>query len=248
MIRARHSDLTMTVYIGDCISGMRKHIDSGSIDLCVADPPFGIGFDKIGKGGSYERNRDLVTDGYVEVPREKYDAFTHDWLEQMYRCLKSTGSAYIFSGWTNLPIVAANIEKIGFTLINHIIWRYQFGVFTKRKFSTSHYHVLFIVKDESKYNFYKENENEQIEDVWVFTRHYTKDEERYPTKLPSMVVRKCLKYSSREQNIVMDPFLGSGTSLAVADEMNRNFVGFEMNQRCQPLYETIRGDIDCQIV
>lgn len=235
----------MTVYIGDCIDGMRKHTESGSVDLVVADPPFGIEFDKVGKGSSYERNSDLVIDGYVEVPREKYDAFTHDWLEQVYRCLKSTGSAYLFSGWTNLPIMSVNIEKIGFTLINHIIWRYQFSVFTKRKFTTSHYHVLFVVKDETKYRFYKEHENEYIEDVWVFMRPYTKDQERYPTKLPPFVVKKCLKYSSRENDVVMDPFLGSGTSLVVANEMRRRFVGFEMNPKCRELYKGIQGDIEC---
>ena len=235
----------MKVYIGDCITGMRGRVEGGSIDLVIADPPFGIGFDKVGKGGSYERNHDLVTDGYVEVPREKYDSFTHDWLEQVYRCLKSTGSAYLFSGWTNLPIMSANIEKIGFTLINHIIWRYQFGVFTKRKYSTSHYHVLFIVKDEKSYKFYKEHENEQIEDVWVFMRPYTKDVERYPTKLPPNVVKKCLQYSSRENDIVMDPFLGSGTTLSVSNGMNRRFVGFEMNPMCRSLYESGTTDIEC---
>lgn len=224
---------------------MRKHIKNGSIDLVVADPPFGIDFDKVSKGATYERNSDLVIDGYVEVPREKYDEFTHAWMEQAFRCLKRTGTAYIFSGWTNLPIIASNIEKVGFTLINHIIWRYQFGVFTKRKYSTSHYHVLFVAKDERKYKFYKDNENEYIEDVWVFMRPYTKDVERYPTKLPPMVVEKCLKYSSRENNIILDPFLGSGTTIAKAIEMNRRYIGFEKNVNCKQLYRDISGEIEC---
>lgn len=229
----------MDVFIDDCITGMRQHIDSNTIDLVIADPPFGIEFDKVGKSSSYERNGNLVTDGYIEVSSEQYEQFTNDWLKQIYRCLKTTGSAYIFSGWTNLRSVLNSIHDNGFTMVNHIVWRYQFGVFTKRKFSSSHYHVLLVVKDEKRYTFYKEHPNEYIEDVWVFGRPYTKDEERYPTKLPPNVVKKCVKHSSRENDLVLDPFLGSGTTLGVCDDMKRRFVGFEKNVNCIELYKNI---------
>jgi site-specific DNA-methyltransferase (adenine-specific) len=224
---------------------MKTHVASSSVDLVIADPPFGIEFDKVGKGGSYERNRNLVTDGYVEVPLEQYDQFTHDWMSQVFRCLKSTGTAYLFSGWSNLLAMLSNIDKVGFTTINHIIWRYQFGVFTKRKYAVAHYHVLFVAKDPDAYNFYTENGNEYIEDVWVFRRPYTKDEERYPTKLPPMLVEKCLKYSSRENDLVMDPFLGSGTTAVKAIGMRRRFVGFEKNAYCEQIYRSTLDDIEC---
>jgi len=62
---------------------------------------------------------------------------------------------FVFSGWTNLKDILNALDEVGFITINHIIWKYQFGVLTKRKFVTSHYHILFVAKDEEKYKFNK---------------------------------------------------------------------------------------------
>ena len=136
----------------DCISGM-KSLPENSVDFVVADPPFGIDFSM--KENLYNRNSDFVPDGYTEVSHTDYSEFTSSWIKELPRIMKESASAYIFSGWTHLKEVLEAIDNSDLTLINHIIWKYQFGVFTKRKFVTSHYHVLFCVKNSKKYFFNK---------------------------------------------------------------------------------------------
>ena len=120
-------------------------------DLIFADPPFGIDFK--GNMKSYHRKPDAIS--YVEVSKEEYPSFIRDLLEWSYEALKPSGSMWLLSGWNNLGIVLQAIDDSEFHLINHCIWKYQFGVFTKRRFTTSHYHLLLLVKDEENYTFNK---------------------------------------------------------------------------------------------
>ena len=133
---------------------------------------------------------------------------------------------YVFSGWTNLKDILNAIDAVGFLTINHLIWKYQFGVFTKRKYVTSHYHILFLAKSRKKYKFNKvEN---YPEDVWIINREYWTGKIKTPTKLPIQLVKKILLFSSDEGDIVFDPFLGSGTVAVVAKMLGRYFLGFEI--------------------
>ena len=68
---------------------------------------------------------------------EEYYKFTKDWMTGCFRVLKESGSMYVFSGWNNLKDILNSLDDVGFTTINHIIWKYQFGVVTNRKFVTS---------------------------------------------------------------------------------------------------------------
>ncbi|MCG3253825.1 MAG: site-specific DNA-methyltransferase, partial [Candidatus Heimdallarchaeota archaeon] len=151
-----------TIYYEDCIANIPKRIDDDSIDLIIADPPFGIRFD--GKGSQYNRKSEFVVSGYSEIKQANYHEFSKAWIKAIYPVLKETGSAYIFSGWTNLKDILIAIDDAGFTTQNHIIWKYQFGVFTKRKYVTSHYHILFLIKNPKKYYFNKIDH--YPEDVW----------------------------------------------------------------------------------
>lgn len=135
------------IFYENCIQGMRN-LPPESIDLLVADPPFGLSFN--GKDAVYNRNSEFVIDGYNEVDISNYEQFSKDWIMQIPQILKSHGSAYIFSGWTNLLQILQAIKDSGLIIRNHIIWNYNFAVFTKRKFATSHYHILFVVKNEKK--------------------------------------------------------------------------------------------------
>jgi site-specific DNA-methyltransferase (adenine-specific) len=133
---------------------------------------------------------------------------------------------YVFSGWNRLIDVLTGLESAGLTTINHLIWKYQFGVFTRKKFVTSHYHILFAVKNPRRYCFNKIDH--YPEDVWVINREYWKGRIKTPTKLPSVLVRKILAYSSREHDLVLDPFIGSGTVAIASKEMGRHYLGFEL--------------------
>ena len=122
--------------------------------------------------------------------------------------------------------ILEGIDAAGLSTINHLIWKYQFGVFTKKKYVTSHYHILFVVKNPKRYTFNKIDH--YPEDVWVINREYWKGRKKTPTKLPSELVKKILMYSSNPGDLVLDPFLGSGTVAVVARQEGRHFLGFEV--------------------
>ena len=141
------------IYNEDCVSGAKKHLADSSVDLFICDPPFGIGESSF-DGQHYNRNSENVLEGYVEAP-ENYEKWADEWVGEMYRTLKETGTAYIISGWTNLRELMNSCHNAGFTTQNHIIWKYDFGVYTRKKFVSSHYHILRLskVQDNSKLTF-----------------------------------------------------------------------------------------------
>lgn len=195
-----------------------------SVDLIVTDPPFAIDFRA--QKMNYNRTGSRVIEGYREVPPGEYGAFSAMWMKEAFRVLSPRGSLYVFSGWNRLKEVLCGLDEAGFSTINHLIWKYQFGVFTKKKYVTSHYHILFAVKDPGNYVFHKVEH--YPEDVWVINREYWKGKKKTPTKLPCQLVRKILSFSSSPGDLVLDPFLGSGTVAAVSREMGRHFLGFEV--------------------
>ena len=227
------------IYNQDCIDGM-KTIPDGKIDLVVTDPPFAINFKA--KKANYNRTASRVLSGYNEITKENYYEFTLNWMSQCFRILKESGGMYVFSGWNNLADILNAIEEIGFITVNHIIWKYQFGVVTNRKFVTSHYHCLYICKNDKKRKFFpyerfgKEEKNNQgrslhykdKEDVWEIKREYWTGDEKTPTKLPAEIIKKILQYSSEEGDLVFDPFLGSGQTAVVSKLLKRNYMGFEI--------------------
>jgi site-specific DNA-methyltransferase (adenine-specific) len=232
---------TATVYNEDCIEGARKYIADHSIDLIVCDPPFGIGETSF-QQRHYHR-RDLVIGGYVEAPQD-YARFSIDWIAECKRILKDDGSLYVVSGWTNLDHILNAVRSLGMDVRNHIIWKYNFGVFTRKKFVSSHYHILHVIKHKkatptfnTHSRFGPDDRTEaggsclysDLEDVWFIPREYRRAQIKNCNKLPDALVRKILEYSSNEGDLVCDFFLGNFTTAMVAAKMGRRFVGFELN-------------------
>lgn len=223
----------------NCIEGMQS-IKDKKIDLIITDPPFAIDF-KATKA-NYNRTASRVMKGYNEIKPEDYYDFTFDWMSQAYRILKESGSMYVFSGWNNLKDILRAIDDVGFTTINHIIWKYQFGVVTKKKFVTSHYHCLYVCKNPKKRKFYafsrfkkdsKSPEGRSLhykdkEDVWNIKREYWTGDEKTPTKLPAELIEKILAYSSKKNDTILDPFLGSGQVAMISKKLGRKYLGFEI--------------------
>lgn len=207
----------------DCISGMHA-LPGDSIDCIIADPPFGLSF--TGKESIYNRDDRYVRSGYQEA-RGDYAEFSKKWIAVLPRIMKPTSTAWIFSGWTNLIDILNAARDAKLLLINHIIWRYQFGVFTQRKFVTSHYHVLFFSKTE---NYYFNKINHYPLDVWDINRTYRKGEVKNGTKLPEELIQRCIDFSTRPGDVVLDPFMGNGTTAVVAKANFRHYVGFELNK------------------
>jgi len=227
------------IYNMDCNQGMRS-MNKKSIDLIITDPPFAIDFKA--KRNNYNRTDSRVLEGYKEITAKKYFPFTFEWMEGCHRILKDSGSMYVFSGWNNLKDILMALDEIGFITVNHIIWKYQFGVVTSRKFVTSHYHCLYVCKDNNKRKFFpytrfdKHDEDlnggsrhyQDKEDVWTIKREYWHGDKKTPTKLPSELIKKILEYSSEKGDLVFDPFLGSGQVAVVSKMLDRKYIGFEI--------------------
>jgi len=227
------------IYNQDCIDGM-KDIPDNKIDLVITDPPFAINFKS--KKANYNRIASRVLPGYNEIESKDYYNFTYNWMNQINRILKKSGSMYVFSGWNNLKDILTALDENGFITINHIIWKYQFGVVTSKKFVTSHYHCLFVCKDDKKRKFFpysrfkknaKTSDGKSLhykdkEDVWIINREYWTGDDKTPTKLPAEIIKKILRYSSEKTNLVLDPFLGSGQVAVIAKMLGRQYLGFEI--------------------
>ncbi len=211
------------IYLGDALELM-PGISDGVIDLIITDPPFAIDFKA--QRENYNRTGSNVMEGYREVSELFYPEFTRRWMKEAARVLSPDGSMYVFSGWNRLRDILESLDEAGFTTINHIIWKYQFGVFTKKKYVTSHYHILYVVKNPARYTFNKIDH--YPEDVWVINREYWKGKKKTPTKLPHEIIKKILMYSSNPGDLVFDPFLGSGTVAIEAKKEGRRFLGFEI--------------------
>lgn len=175
------------IYNRDCIEGMGL-LERSSCDLMVADPPFGIEFD--GTNRIYgERVKDQVVEGYEEVPAEGYGVFSRSWIAAADKVLKATASAYIISGWSHVEEILAAGRDAGWNLTNHVIWEFPFGIFAKRKYVTSHYHILYYRKDRNNYTF---NGQPYTSDVWHMQRNPMHGETRNANALPLKLVKNMI--------------------------------------------------------
>jgi site-specific DNA-methyltransferase (adenine-specific) len=219
-----------TIHYTDNIEGM-KSLNDESIDCIVADPPFGLSF--TGKESIYNRDHRFVRSGYEEVSGD-YEKFSERWISELSRIMKKSATAWIFSGWTNLGDILTAAKKSGLILVNHIIWKYQFGVFTERKFVTSHYHVLFLAKTK---NYYFNKIMHYPLDVWEISRTYRKGEVKNATKLPNELIQRCIDFTTKPGDLVMDPFMGNGTTALVCKGTFRHYLGFELNKSMGPVID-----------
>jgi len=229
--------------IGDAIEELPKL--NNKFNLIIADPPFGINFDK----GSHEYGSEeylLYEDKYEG---DEYEKFSFEWIDKCYDALTDDGSLYIISGWTRIGDILNAVKKTKFTIINHIIWRFSWGVFTKRKYVTSHYHILFLAKKIDKYKFCPQSSNPNTkrkgekyeEDVWVW-KDYNRgnDPDRikgHPCQLPLCLLEKIIKISSDEGDWVGDVFSGSGGTTLACRRLNRNVIAIE---KCKEYEDIIK--------
>lgn len=226
----------LNIFNEDCIEGSKKRIPDESIDLGIYDPPFGLKETSFKR--HYNRKDSLVIDGYVDAPND-YSLFSYQWIEQALRILKPNGSMYIVSGWSNSDIIGSTIRKLGAVIKNKIIWNFNFGVYTKRKYVTSHYEIFYIVKNKKakpvfntdcRFSTTKE-QYKDMESVWRINKEYHPGKEKNVNKLPEKLIEKMIRYSSNEGDMVCDFFLGNFTTAVVAQKLGREITGFELNTK-----------------
>lgn len=231
----------------DCISGARRYLPDACIDLLICDPPYGINGSYLDK--HYNRSKNKLIDGYVDIPIEKYEKFSREWIAEASRVLRPDGTIFIISGYSNLlPILEALEDpKNNLVKIRHFIWKYNFGVWTTRKFVSSHYHILYYKKSIKNPNSNTNlHEYGKCESIWIIPREYHVGEIRNKNQLPTSLLQKLvilgLSLSSSSSTnssvpIVADFFLGSFSTARVALEMGCNVTGFEINEEAFKYWE-----------
>ena len=283
-------DVINTIQRRDCVAGMNA-LAAGSIDLAFADPPFNIGHD-------YDVYDDSL--GY-----EKYLAWSRDWIAAIHRVLKPDGTFWLAIGDEFAAELKLESQKIGFHTRSWVVWYYTFGVNCTKKFTRSHAHLFYFVKDPRIFTFGDDDPANRIpsarqlvyndnranprgrlpddtwiirpadaigqlspdddatwtlrpqdlgecfgeeENTWYFPRVAGTFKERagfHGCQMPEQLLGRIIRTCSTENDVVLDPFSGSATTLAVAKKLARRYVGFELSgdyaQRGQQRLASIRA-------
>jgi site-specific DNA-methyltransferase (adenine-specific) len=240
------------VYNQSCIEGMREHVADNSIDLIFTDPPYGIKGDELDV--HYHRDESKVVPGYVDVPLSEYAKFSMDWIRECERVLRPGGSMYIVSGYTNLHHILNALHVTDLEEINHIIAKYSFGVSTKNKFVSSHYHVLFWQKPDRgskkrtfnsnyKYTDQKDSYHDRLS-VQDMPRDYKPGQVKNKNQLSEDFIEKFIMYSSNRGDTVLDCFGGGLTTGRTALRWGRRFVGFELNTHAYDAFVPTLAEVE----
>jgi site-specific DNA-methyltransferase (adenine-specific) len=249
------NEIQHPIYNIDCIQGAKEHLEDASVDLIVSDPPFGINEGSF--GSQYSRDETKVIEGYQEAP-DDYAEFTDQWIGQAHRILKENGSMYIVSGWTKLNDILTALESYNFTVINHIIWKYQFGVNTTKKYVSSHYHILYVSKKNAKPTFKpyarfgfdevdeagRKLRYQDMEDVWFINKENQPGQMKNKNKLPDALVDKMILYSSNVGDTVCDFFMGNFTTAYRSLTLGRKVSGFELNENAFHHHMPLLGNVE----
>ena len=228
-------ELVNKIVCGDCIEVLGK-VHRPFADLIFADPPFNIGY-------KYDKYND-------KQKHEKYIAWTKDWMAACKKGLKPNGSFYIAIGDNYAADVKKIADELGLFMRNWIIWHYSFGQQMKNKFACSHTHIFYFVNDEGNFTFndsttrvisdrqkkYRDKranpEGKMPDDVWdEYPRVCGTFDERtdFPCQMPESLLARIIRVSSNENDWILDPFIGSGTTAVVAAKLNRKFTGIELS-------------------
>lgn len=218
------------IILGDAISEMQK-LQSETFDLIVADPPYNLGKD-------YGNNHDIK--GFKE-----YLEFSRSWLTEAYKMLKPNGTIYVFMGFRFVSYLYDILDReLGMFFNGWIVWHYTQGIGKTRGFSPRHDDILMFTKSTDfifnlddirvPQKYYRERNNMRGAnpgDVWEFSHvHYcNENRQNHPTQKPEGLLERMVLASSNEGSLVLDPFLGSGTTLRVCQQLNRAGVGIELN-------------------
>jgi site-specific DNA-methyltransferase (adenine-specific) len=231
-------------------------LPAGSVDLIFADPPFNIGYE-------YDVYRD-------DRDRREYLKWSNAWIASVYRALKDTGTFWLAIGDEYAAELKVASQEVGFTCRSWVIWYYTFGVNCRTKFSRSHAHLFYFVKDAKSFTFLSDELDNRIpsarqlvyadtranptgrvpddtwvlrpqdlsdsftpaEDTWYFPRVAGTFKERagfHGCQMPEQLLGRIIRLCSNEGELVLDPFSGSATTVAVAKKLGRKYLGFDLS-------------------
>ncbi len=227
---------SISLYQGNCIDIM-KQIDNETIDLIFADPPYNLsngGFTcHAGRmvpvhKGDWDKSRGLDDD----------HLFNLYWLEQCQRVLKPNGTIWVSGTSHVIYSVGFAMQYLGFKILNDIAWFKPNAApnLSCRYFTHSHETLLWAAKDKNaRHTFhYKdmkiENDGKQMRSVWTIPTPKPSEKKfgKHPTQKPIALLSRIIRSSSNKDDLIFDPFLGSGTTAVASKKLERQFIGTEL--------------------
>ena len=248
------------ILIGDCVAEMAK-LPAASVDLVFADPPYNLQLANDLKRPD-DSHVDAVTDDWDKFDSfATYDAFTKGWLNACRRVLKPAGTIWVIGSYHNIFRVGAIMQDMGFWILNDVIWRKTNPMpnFRGRRFTNAHETMIWASRDANAkgYTFNYEamkagNEDVQLRSDWTFP--LCTGEERlkgldgkklHPTQKPEALLARVILSASRPDDLVLDPFNGTGTTGAVAKKLGRRFIGIEREAKYAKAAQKRIADVQC---
>ena len=226
---------------GDCVEHM-KSLPRGSVDMIFADPPYNLQL-----GGDLHRPNnskvDACDDDWDQFESlAAYDEFTRNWLGAARDVLHKDGSIWVIGSYHNIFRVGYILQDLGYWILNDVIWRKTNPMpnFRGRRFTNAHETMIWAAKSkDSKYRFNYDamkalNEDLQMRSDWSIPLctggERLKDDngqKAHPTQKPEALLYRCIMSSTNPDDIVLDPFFGTGTTGAVAKKLGRKYIGIE---------------------
>ena len=226
---------------GDCVQ-MMQMLPGGSIDCIFADPPYNLQL-----RGELRRPDDSLVDGVDDdwdqfTDFAAYDAFTRGWLTEARRVLRKDGTLWVIGTYHNIFRIGAILQDLGFWILNDIVWRKSNPMpnFRGRRFTNAHETLIWAARQrDSRYRFnYASmkslNDDLQMRSDWLIPLCTGEERLRnehglklHPTQKPEALLHRIILSSTNVDDVILDPFLGSGTTAAVAKKLHRHFIGIE---------------------
>jgi modification methylase len=244
MSEIKLNDVLDRIIEGDCIERMRS-LPTGSVDMIFADPPYNLQL----KNELHRPDNskvDAVNDDWDKFASfNAYDEFTHAWMSEARRVLKDTGTMWVIGSYHNIFRVGTVLQDLGFWMLNDVIWRKSNPMpnFRGTRFTNAHETLIWCSKGaDQKYTFNYEamkalNDEVQMRSDWTLPicsgheRLKNEDGEKaHSTQKPESLLYRVILSSTKANDIVLDPFFGSGTTGAVARKLGRHFIGIERDK------------------
>ncbi|MBU6499090.1 MAG: site-specific DNA-methyltransferase [Rhodospirillales bacterium] len=227
--------------LGDAVRLMRM-LPPASVHCVFADPPYNLQL-----RGELRRPDDSLVDGVDEEwdrfdDFAAYDAFTREWLAECRRLLRKDGTIWVIGSYHNIFRIGAILQELGFWILNDVIWRKSNPMpnFRGRRFTNAHETMIWAARGkDSRYRFNYQamkalNEDVQMRSDWFIPLCTGPERLRndhglklHPTQKPEALLHRVLLASTSPGDIVLDPFMGTGTTAAVARRLSRHYIGME---------------------
>ena len=239
-----NSNLKNKIINSDSLKELKK-IPDESIDLIFADPPYNLQLRN--QLTRPDRSRvNAVNDDWDQFESFKiYDDFTVNWLRECKRILKKNGSIWVIGSYHNIFRVGAKIQDLGFWILNDVIWNKNNPMpnFRGTRFTNAHETLIWASKNKnSKYTFNYQslkclNDDLQMRSDWTLPicngseRIKKGGKKVHSTQKPESLLYRVLLASTNKDDLILDPFLGTGTTAVVAKKIGRNYFGIEKEKK-----------------